>query len=234
MADLCNIVDNKSERIVVITSAEEANFARKFMIKMVSVNYNDKYTAFAIDDSTVFVYPNLQRRDNIIEIFQATDLTKLISKPLSAVKLYLKGSNCNNCEHISAYISKKGNPRIIPDMKKEIIDQNMVESLSDRAAKVALIIMKYKIDADKTIKPVKKSLFNKKRDCYLIYLTAYNDILSTYGPLRFTELTRKVRDYPYLCRMRLHPALALEGLISVGALSNDPTTTLISIPDQIP
>ncbi len=234
VADIKNSGQINTERIILIGSRAEANFARKFMTNIVTINYNDHYTAIAIDGSIVFVYLNGANGNDILEIFRANNLIKLISKPLSAVQLFIGANNCINCEHISKYITNKGNSCLISQMKKDIIDQEKIESLSDRAAKVALIMMRYKIEADKIKNGDKKALFNKKRDCYLIYLTAFNDILSTYGPLRFTELTRKVRNYPYLCRMKLHPAFALEGLISVGALSNDPATALVSIPDQIP
>lgn len=225
-------------RIVMVTSIQEAIFARKFLVNIVAAAFNTDYTAFAPDAMTVFVYPNKSLWSNITSIFRDTNLTKLISKPLIALKRFLNGANCENCQHISEYINQKAESRIIPDMKQEITDQDTIDSLADRAGMVALIMMKYKIKAEKLAikkpKKVKKSYFNKKRDCYLLYLTVYNDILSRYGPLKFIDLTRRTRNYPYLCRVRLSPAMALEGLIKVGALSNEVNTTLVSIPDQLP
>lgn len=228
--------DEKQKRIVMIENTNEAKFARKFISNVTTVAYNNEYTAFAMDDVTVFIYPNEITRDVIIEIFKDISVLKIISRPAPTLKRLLRGNNCENCKNISAYINEVGDPRVISEMKQNIMNQDNERSLSYRAAKVALIMMKYKIEADVTGKPPKKpkkSYFNKKRDCYLLYLTAYNDLLSRYGPMRFIDLTHRVREYPYLCRVGLHPAMALEGLVAVGALSSDPRRALISIPDQI-
>ena len=228
------------QRIVMIETSNDANFARKFIINVVTVAYNNEYIALAIDNITVFVYPrnqNVLLEDPIIEIFQDGSILKLISRPIQTLKSLLKGNICENCKNLSVYINDVGDPRVVPEMKQVLMNQDNELSLSNRAAKVALIMMKYKIQADMMGKPRKtqrKLLFNKKRDCYLLYLTAYNDLLSRFGPMRFTDLTRKVREYPYLCRMGLHPAMALEGLVRVGALSSDPRRAIISIPDQVP
>lgn len=225
------------QRIVMIENANDANFAKKFISNVTAVAYNNEYTAFAIDATTVFVYSNAIGRNAIIEIFKDPTILKLISRPAPTLKGLLRGNSCENCKNISVYINDVGDPRVVPEMKQAIMNQDKEILLSDRAAKVALIMMKYKTDADVTGKPPKKpkkSYINKKRDCYLLYLTAYNDLLSRYGPMRFIDLTRRVREYPYLCRVGLHPAMALEGLVKVGALVSDPKRALISIPDQLP
>lgn len=225
------------ERIVMIESPTDAIFAKKFINNVTAVAYNSDYTAFATDATTVFVYSNATERNYIIEIFKDPKVLKLISRPAPTLKGLLRGNNYENTKNISVYINEVGDPRVVPEMKQSIMNQDEEKSLSARAAKVALLMMKYKIEADVTGKPAKKpkkSYFNKKRDCYLLYLTAYNDLLSRYGPMRFIDLTRRVRDYPYLCRVGLHPAMALEGLVNVGALSSDPRRALISIPDQLP
>ena len=218
--------------IIMVESVQEAEFANKFMTNIITVGFNKDYTAFAIDTKTIFVYPN--KLLSTVAIFSDASIMKLISKPIAALRIFLHGERCENYQHISNYL--KCNLRDIFNMKQEIMDQGNVISLSNRAANVALIMMKYKIIEDNRNKSlqINKSLFNNKRDCYLLYLTAFNDILSHYGPLKYTDLTKRIKLYPYLCRVKLHPAMALEGLISVGALSNDSKTSIISIPDQIP
>lgn len=236
MSDEAHKLENEAE-VITITSLEEAIFIRKLIVGTITVAFNNDYVAFAMNTDIVFVYPNDIARNVINDVFQSSNIVKLISKPLISLKSYLRGIVCRNCQHISAYINEIGGSRMIPEMKQEIMEQDVILSLRDRAAKIALIMMAYKLAADRSLPKQpkqKKSYFNKKRDCYLLYLTAYNDLLSRYGPMKFIDLTRKVREYSYLCQMTLHPALALEGLIKVGALSNDSQTAVISIPDYIP
>ncbi len=201
----------------------------------ISVAYNNLYTSFVTNSGRTIVFPNSIGKDIVIDIFKNPNIMKIVSKPLSSLKTFLKNNTCLNCVHISTYISDNGNQRNIPAMKQEIINQDSESDLKTRAVGVASIIMKYKIQADKEGKPVKthrKIFFNKKRDCYLLYLSIYNDILSRFGPMRFIELIRRAHNYPNLCRTNLHPALALEGLIKSGALISDSRTTFVTIPDQ--
>lgn len=224
-------------RIVMITSSEEATFARKFLINMVTVSFNKNYTAFGSDASTTFIYPTKLLWSSITSIFQDPTLMKLISKPAPALKFFLNGIVYENCQHISDYMNQKGDHRSISEMKREITEQDNIQDLAERAGYVTLIMMKYKLIADtaeKRPKKEKKSYFNKRRDCYLLYLTAFNDILIRNGPLSFVALANAVRTYPYLCRVKLNPSMALEALITVGALSLERNTTLVSIPDQMP
>lgn len=222
-------------RIINIISPQEASFARKFLINIVTVSFNQTHTAFAADNKTVFVYPNNFKE--IGEIFADPSLIKLISRPMGCLQLFLNMSNYKNCKHIGDYINEKGYYRMIPELKREIITQHNIQSLNERAGHISLIMMKYKINADIPKKSICSSdlsnkNFNKNRNCYLLYLTAYNNLLSHFGPLTFTNLIKRVRNYPYLCKIELHPAMALEGLIRVGALLSDSQTALISIPDQ--
>lgn len=244
---------------ILINTPEEAIFARKFLSPTITVAMNSSYTAIGINIYMILIYPNATQRDAIAAIFQDNTILKLLSRPSPAwnslnsavntcasTHIYswnqdLSGISCTNCQHISEYIEKTGNGRIIPEMNREIMNQDGTVSLSQRAAEVSLIMMRYKIQADSTqhqnslnSKESSKCMFNKGRDCYLLYLSAYNDILSRLGPITFTELTSRVRSYPYLCRTDLHPAMALEGFIKTGALSSDSETAIVSIPDQIP
>jgi uncharacterized membrane protein len=224
-------------RIITIDSLEEASFARRFLGNIITVSFNKDYVAFSPDASTAFIYSTRLLWNSIISIFQDPTLIKLISKPAPALKSFLGGVIFANCQHISDYMSQKGEQRSISEMKREITEQDVIPQLSNRAGSVALIMMKYKLIADvthKTPKQQKKSYFNKRRDCYLLYLTAFNDILVRNGPLRFVTLANIVKSYPYLCRIGLSPFMALEGLIKVGALSLERDTTIVSIPDQIP
>jgi len=236
----------------MVTSVQDAEFANQNImgstsqsgssndtivsLRIVAVSFNDEYTVFVPNLSTIFIYSNKLSWSSILSIFENANVVKLVSKPIMAVKSFLHDAPCNNCHHISDYINSYGEPRNIPAMKQEIINQSNVISLADRAAQVAIIIMKYKIAADSPIKKPKeggrKSYFNKKRDCYLLYLTAFNDILIRYGPLKFVDLTRRIGRYPQLCRSRLSAALALNGLIKVGALVNEKETSMIYIPEM--
>lgn len=221
-------------RIIMVTSPSEATFAKKFLVGSVTVGYNAECTAFAIDKVTAFVYPNITMRSTIYEIFRDPNLIKISARPFQLLKSYFRDIKYENCHLIREYIS---DIRTFIAMKHKLIDQDTVKDLSQRAATTALITMKYKSIADKLKKASKtctKSYFNKKRDCYLHYLTAYNTILSQFGPMKFSDLLLRIRDYQQLCHVSLNPAMALEGLIKVNALSNDLDTTIVSIPDQIP
>jgi hypothetical protein len=221
-------------RMIMVNDVKEAKFTQQFINNEVAVAFNDEYCAFAIDTDTVFVYIIDTTLDYILAIFNDSNIVKYFSKPFGAIKLFTDGKY-QNCLHISRYLSNKGNRRDIPKMKMEIMDQDKGNALNVFAADVAIVTFKYKLETDEIVKNQKKRskiLFNKKRDCYLLYLTAYNDILSRTGPMKFTDLTIKVRDYPYLCKTKLHPAMALEGLIKVGSLNSDTITALVSLPDQ--
>ena len=223
--------------IVTISSNEEAVFAQKFLTRIIAVSFNENYISFSPNDKTAFIYSTKQHRSIITTIFQDPNIIKLISKPLPALKSFLKDIACNNCQHISEYMDKKGDSRSIPEMKREIIEQNEIGDIMERVGSISLVMMKYKTNADmieKTGKVKKKNLFNKRRDCYLLYLTVFNDILIQNGPLQFVTLASMAKTYPYLCRTKLNTYMALEGLIKVGALSLDRYTTIVSIPDQLP
>ena len=190
------------------------------MMDTVTVAFNDSYTAFVDDSLTVQVYSS---NDSIIyEIMENSNITKYISAPIGLLKS--RGYICNNCTHINTYIN---NLRDVSELNHDIMNCDTILFLSDRAANVALLMMKYKIYVDNK---KKEFYFNVRRDCYLLYLTAYNDIISRFGSMTFLELTNKVRSYPMLCRACLHPALALEGLIKLKALISDSETSMISIP----
>ncbi|CAH6418464.1 Hypothetical protein HVR_LOCUS165 [uncultured virus] len=272
-------------RIIVISSPEEARFAQKFMVGTVTVAFNKDYTAFAPDVTNTFIYSNKNAWNFIIIIFADPNVLKLISKPMMALTTFLKGSAAQNVEHLSNYMNTRGQSRLIPEMKEEIINQHRIKSLQNQvcnpvneskirppkvplaeldfncdprgsqagfkepisstinlqlvAGSVSLIMSKYKDIADKggpegKAKKSKKSYFNKRRDCYLLYLTAFNDILSYRGPTKFVDLIAQVRKYSFLCRTKMSPGYALDGLIKVGALSNNAYTSTISIPDQMP
>jgi len=230
------MVEDQS-RIFTIISKNDSDFARKFLNGIIAVAFNKNYVAFSPDDKTSFVYPTKEFWDDILTIFQDSEIIKLISKPIPSLRLFMNGENFNNFQHISQYMTNNGDNRSIPEMKREIMEQTEVTDIKQRTALIALIIMKYKISADffksNTTKSIKKSLFNKRRDCYLLYLTAFNDILISNGPLTFINLANMVKSYPYLCRIGLNPYMALDALIKVGALSINQDTTIVSIPDQI-
>ena len=218
---------------MLINSPDEARFAQKALSGIITVAFNNEYTAFSPNMNTVFVYPNVSAWNYIIEIFINPEILKLVSKPIMAVATFLKGIVFKKVEHLSAYMSNKGKSRFIAEMKREITNQYEIKNIQDRAAAVALIMSKWRELADKA-KKEKTSYFNKRRDCHLLYLTAFNDILSLYGPMEFNNLVALVYKYSFLCRTNMGPGFALNGLIKVGALSNNPFTSVVSIPDQMP
>lgn len=228
-------------RIVVISSLAEALFLRKFLGGMVSLAFNSDFTALSPDPSNVFVYPHNLVMSSVLSVLSDPTIIKLVSKPMMAINKFYNVLP-TNIDHLSIYLQDRdGSGRSIPEMKREIVDTSNIEALDQRAAAVALIMSKYRAEADKMVKQSKKkSYFNKRRDCYALYLTIYNDILSTNGPLPFSELVNLASNYPSLCRIErysektISPAMALNGLIKVGALANDRYTSMVSIPDQIP
>lgn len=239
-------------RIVSITSIDEANFSRKFLTGIIGVAFNKNYIAFSPDISTVFIYPTKPLWNYIVSIFEDPNILKLISKPKPALDSFIldiskhefktslqKNVICNNCQHISHYMSQKDDSRSIPEMKKELVEQNLNTDFFDKTISIALIIIKYKNIADifhsnPLNKKPNKNFFNKHRDCYLLYLTAFNDILIHNGSLPFIKLATLVKSYPYLCHTNINSFNALEALIKVGALSLEHRTTIVSIPDQLP
>lgn len=230
-------MDAPSIRMVLLTSPQEGELGRKFLVGPIAVAFNKEFTAFSPNSTTVLIYPNNITWNSIKDIFYDSSVTKLIMKPTMALTNFLKKSPYNNVEHLSTYLNQRGESRSIIDLKHEITNKDEILSLDERAGAVALAMSHYRELADNAIKKPKKSKksrFNQKRDCYLLYLTAYNDILSRYGPLKYIDLIARVRKYPFLCRTKMTPGFALEGLIKVGALIINVSTTMISIPDQIP
>lgn len=230
------MTDITSKKIVNILSVDEAKFSLNFMIGTIIGSFNKHYTAFSPDVNTVFIYENNANWSFIINIFRDPKIAKLISKPNMALTVFLHGNYANNIDHISNYLNNKNSARYVPTMKQEISNQDLIPSFQERVANVALIMSKYKDQADKTIKNlgIQRSYFNKNRDCYLLYLTAFNDILSNRGPVKFIDLVSYVRKYPFLYRTNISPGYALDVLIKMGSLSIDSHTTVVSIPDQIP
>lgn len=226
------------QRVILVSDKDQAESTYGFITGTIVIAMNEEYTAIAIDPNTAYVYTNATTFPYLLEIYGDQKVTKIVSKPIEFVKR-LTGGICNDCVHISNYMHKLGDSRSISNMKLEIMNQDQEKTLSFRATNIAFIMMRYKLHADAFKRQPKQtgrrrgSFFNKKRDCYLLYLTAYNDILSQNGPAQFTTLINKVKEYSYLCRISISPAFALEGLIKVGALNSDSTTTLISLPDQI-
>ena len=219
-------------QVIMINTEQEAIFAQKIITDTVVLTYNKDYSAVNVDGKTIFIYPHTIALPHIIRILSNPKITKLISKPDSAVKIFFKLSSCQSCMHISTYVNKKI-ARKVPEMNREIMDQYQIKDLSIRAANVTAIMMKYKLETDKVTKQRKRSFFNMKRECYLLYLSVYNDILITHGPMKFVDLTTRVINYTDLCQIDLPPSMALNALISVGALINDEKTSMVSIPDQI-
>lgn len=207
------------------------------MLNGVTVAFNDEFTAVAADLQTVFVYDNQAAGDAITTIFQDPHIVKFIVKPPAALKRFLhpiipvnykeltRGMAWSTIHQMNSELVQLGDQLELDRAQNQWVQ---VHSLDWIAAQVALTMMKYKVLAEQSTP--KPSSFNQKRDCILLYLTAYNDLLSQYGPMPFTDLVRRVKTYPHLCRTEMNPALALEGLVARGALKNDPVTANIAIP----
>lgn len=202
-----------------VLTIETADFSRKLLGKTISIAFGNLNVAICRDESTIFLYPNNIGLYIMKEILPNPDILKLVSKPF--ISSYF-GIECKNCQYIGEHVSDL---RLLSEMKNELI-----ENFQD-ITKIAGIMMKYKNLSD-----VKNSnsTFNSGRDCYLLYLTIFNDILSQNGPMKFLDLINKVNNYSCMCRMKLSASMALTGLIKVGALISDTETTIISLPEQIP
>jgi len=126
------------------------------------------------------------------------------------------------CEYAGVHLKKID----IIQLKDALIDAGMIEDQEERLKTLGTIMLTviskiYKFPSDDPI-------FNSKRECYLSYLTAYNDILIRYGPLPFVDLVNKVRT---VCRGNICPSEILVGLIKTGAFKSDPMTAIVSLPD---
>ena len=220
-------MNSESLRIIRIDNEYEANFAKKFMKRIIIVAYNEDDFAFGISQDLIFIIP--KKYLNIIdEIFSDKEIIKLISKPLPAINQQITLS-CNNCCNIIEYYNQ--NIRLSNQLKNNILKaQSLVE--------IVLLMLNYKIinennREDFHIKPV----FNEDRNNYLTYLTLFNDILIRNGPLLFADLINETRNYlslnnpNLLNNKKLNPEIALQGLIFTDALRNDTATTLVWIPD---
>jgi hypothetical protein len=107
------------------------------------------------------------------------------------------------------------------------------KTMLDQPSQVALLMMNYKIATDKLTTEEKSDFpFNENRNAYLAYLTVFNHILTMSGPLSFIDLTNKVKQHPNLLQFKIHPSLALQALITTGALVSDTNTAYVSIPEM--
>ena len=185
-------------------------------INYVTVAFNKEYIAVAYNLEKVMIY-NI---DTPPIIFQDTKYIKLYCKPEFVVE---RQFNIVNGIHIGDY---KNNDRSYHQMKYDIINQGYNPDNMEKAHNIALIMMKYKLIVDSQ---TNESIFNNKRDCYLLYLTVYNEILAQDGPTEFMDLINKAKKYKYLCKIALTPVLALQTLIKIKALQE--IETLVSIPD---
>lgn len=203
--------------MIVTSTIQEVEFSRKILGNCVSIAFDDSNIAICRDESTIFFYPNNLGLNLAKQILSDPNILKLVSKPFMRSCF---GVECQNCQYIGEYMTDL---RLISEMKNDLI-----ENASD-IVKVATIIMKYKRLSENK----KVSCFNNARDCYLLYLTIYNDILSQNGPMKFLDLINKSKEYSYMCRTQMNPAMSLTGLIKIGALVSDTNTTIIRIPEQV-
>src|SRR5690606_24787510 len=148
------------------------------------------YAIFTQDGNKYYIYPVSSMFPNIINIFQDENIEKLISKNSQYLKNFLNGNKCNNCRNINDYLSANGNNQGVISIKNEIINIGNIQDLIEKHSLIAQTIINYKLKTDelkrKTIKrptikssgPARnKNFFSPKRQCYLLYLTIFNEIL---------------------------------------------------------
>lgn len=182
---------------------------------LIIVAINNNYTA-CCKDEIVYLYNNVSQIDIIRNIFKY-DVIKITSKHPSLIEDIISGP-CNNCYYIGDIIT---NRRVRCLINNEIIEQGYHPKLDKRAIKIALIMKKYLTDECPPI-------FNKKRNNYLLYLTACNNILSLKGPLTYKEIIERLSQYSYL--KEINPETTIKALIKAGSLKEN--SNLIMLPDQ--
>ncbi len=215
----------------------------KLNATIVTIASNPEWVAIATNLSTVYVTSRYSLW--LIALLQDANVLKITSKSNALFRKWFHPRSgealwtCNNCIAISDYLQSKK----IPSSAIYRLNAQMVEiggngleidrstntvrrliPLDQIAIQVALLMMKTISEQNPS------SFFNSSRDCYLLYLTAFNDILNRNGPLSTDELLLATKEYPHLCRIPMPAEMALETLIASGSLTNDVQSGAISIP----
>jgi len=214
-----------SRKIIPVHSTVEAMEAdENIMAKgrtWVVITRCNNYIAITNDISVVYIYEINPSTRPYISAIMNSDLMKICSK----VYCHFEGVKC---EYIIDYITSKLKQPRVYKLKRELIKLGAITDPKERIAKIALIIAKYKIRADESAK-YNTRVFDAKRECHLLYLTIFNDILSRFGPMDVNNLFIEARKYPNLCRMDADLFEILNELTATRALVYDPRSLTVSI-----
>lgn len=191
---------------------------------VISLASNGNNTVISLRDGTLHIYDNKIHYDQLVSILEDPNVLKIIDTNKYRLE-YLNNIQPKRYVDIITFVKNNNHSSWIPKIKGEL----SIASITDAAD----IMMRYVIlsHPEPILGPKeKKDYFDYKRDCYLLYLTIYNEIIMNYGPLPFVKIIGKLNAYPRLCRHNMSPANALEGLLCIGALIIDRKTTIISLP----
>lgn len=224
---------DKACHIILISTIAEDEYARNHLTNSIGVSFDDKYFSFTSDGYNVFVYDIQLMWNRIINIFTDPSLIKFIPKYIGSLQKII-GSDYINTYNINDYVMKYGDARQIVKFKNYVMQCGEINNSIERTSLISCAIIKSKNNADKFVKNIKqkKNYFNKKRDCYLYYLTLVNEILSTYGPMYQHMLVDSISKYPNICRTPSNPKRIVENLIKVGAIIRNSYSNKIYLPDQ--
>lgn len=178
-----------------------------------AVSFNNQFISFA-DNETFYLFPVLS--DDAKKLMTNRDVQKIGSKP--HIKILSLFGKCENYDTLSNYLQVR--PDLIYPAKQELVSLGNIDDYQLQAKLTSQTILKYMTIRDQSV---------PDSTTYLDYLTIFNNILSTYGPLNLIDLVRLSRQY-----IHNKPVVILDHLIKIGALSIDLKDTVVSIPDQPP
>lgn len=245
-------------KLVPVLNAQEAQFSMKLYESPIIVVRANQEVVIITDHKWLLWYSDEVFNHISAAVFMNPHITKLVCTPLSKLKQHYGLSECVNCQHINDYVCARGGNELLPEMKQLIMNAHTIRDHT--AQRIASIMMLYQEAVDsapqeKVIQPPPRPpkpkkpptrtpqtkivgsmarpqmVFNKKRDCYLQYITVFNDILSSdTEPLTAVELARRADSYPNFCRISMTPLEALEVCVQAQALHYDPVSKLVSLP----
>lgn len=221
--------------LISITTSAQASGMESNLQKLVRVPiaFSSHYFALGVNVNQVLIYKLEEPIYSFVrDILERPTLTKFYgTHPGKLNQLArLVGASPASTMHTGAYVQTHLKPADLAQLKDGLIEAGIIPEEDERLAQTVLTLGSYLMKIHR-LPP--KNRFNKVRDCYLVTLTVYNDILTQYGPLIFTDLVAKARTYPNLCRISRSHGEILEGLIRLGALLSDPITAKVSLPDPI-
>jgi len=205
----------------------------------VAIYYSKLTTTATSDGIHIYIFDHIIHHQELFNFLEDNTLLKISTKGDKHINEYY---NLQNIHHmnISVYIRGRGSEHDVGSYKQELMIHKKTFSRLEQHSNIVQLIIKYIKSMGNIKKPVVStrklrpySYYNKKREVLLMYLTIFNEILLINGPMTFITLINMAKKYPNLTSLLVNPAMALEGLITIKALINDPTSTLIYLPEQI-